>query len=191
MTRKRLWMLVTFAGVVLFVAGLVLTIVLVNETGTEVPDSQCSSNSMRAGPIALTCVTSSDPKVLLGVLPLLLGIGMTGVGIWRWIAAGIADSGGGGLLGSIHELEEKAKELQANALAMQANTGASAVHAETLKEIMNPGTAAVTTAGTPPAPPPPAPPAAPAPPATPAPSGPLAEPPGYASPKDPPPEPDK
>ena len=42
-------MLVTFCGVVLFVGGLILTIVLVNETGTEVPDSQCSTDSMRAG----------------------------------------------------------------------------------------------------------------------------------------------
>jgi hypothetical protein len=184
-------MFVTFAGVVLFVGGLILTIALVNETGTEVPDSQCADSSMRASvspPVALTCVTSSDPKVLLGVLPLLLGIGMTGVGIWRWIAAGIADSGGGGILGSIRELEDKAKELQANALAQQGNPGASTVHAETLKEIMNPGAATVTTAG---AGATPAPPAAPAPPATPAPSGPLAEPPGYASPANPPAEPDK
>ena len=84
MTGKRFWMLVTFSGVLVFIAGLVLTIVLTIETGERRPDSECSS--MQASVLAV-CYTSDDPKVLLGVGPLLLGGAMVGIGIWRWSAA--------------------------------------------------------------------------------------------------------
>jgi hypothetical protein len=84
MTGKRFWMLVTFGGVAMFIAGLVLTIVLTIETGERLPDSECSS--ARAS-VMMVCYTSDDPKVLLGVGPMLLGGGMVGVGIWRWTAA--------------------------------------------------------------------------------------------------------
>ena len=92
MTGKRFWMLVTFGGVAMFIAGLVLTIVLTIETGERVPDSQCSSAQAS---VMSVCYTSDDPKVLLGVGPLLLGAGMMGVGIWRWIAASRYESAGG------------------------------------------------------------------------------------------------
>ena len=84
MTAKRFWILMTFGGVLMFIGGLVATIVLTIETGERVPDSQCSS--MRAS-VLNVCYTSDDPKVLLGVGPMLLGGAMVGIGIWRWIAA--------------------------------------------------------------------------------------------------------
>jgi len=84
MTAKRFWILMTFGGVLMFIGGLVATIVLTIETGERVPDSQCSSTQAS---VLAVCYTSDDPKVLLGVGPMLLGGGMVGVGIWRWVAA--------------------------------------------------------------------------------------------------------
>ena len=116
---KKFWFGMAGLGVIVFIAGLILTIVLINETGEEVPDSECSS-TMRAGLLA-TCVVSDDPKVLLGVAPLLLGVAMVGIGIWRGIVTpSSGDSGddsdgdsGGGLFGSLQELQDKAIEASA------------------------------------------------------------------------------
>lgn len=107
---KRFWIFVTFAGGLLAIAGLILTIVLTIETGQEVDDSECDSMApvATAEVLQATCVTSDDPKVLLGIIPLLAGLGIGGVGIWRWIAAANETSGsssdgdgGGGLMGSL------------------------------------------------------------------------------------------
>jgi hypothetical protein len=107
-------MFVTFAGFLLFIGGIIATIALAIETGERVPDSECTS-TMQADLLAV-CYVSDDPKVLIGVAPLLLGAGMAGVGIWRWIvAAGEeqasgSDDSGGGLFGSIRALQQQAME---------------------------------------------------------------------------------
>jgi len=111
MTPKRFWMFVTFAGFLLFIGGIIATIALAIETGERVPDSECSS-VMQANLLAV-CYTSDDPKVLIGLAPLLLGAGMAGVGIWRWIVAAgeeRASGGGDGLFGSIRALQQQAME---------------------------------------------------------------------------------
>jgi hypothetical protein len=114
MTPKRFWMFVTFAGFLLFLGGIAATIALGIETGERVPDSECSS-TMQAN-VLTVCYVSDDPKVLIGVAPLLLGAGIAGIGIWRWIvAAGEerasgSDDGGGGLFGSIRALQQQAME---------------------------------------------------------------------------------
>ena len=110
MTAKLFWKLFTFVGVVMFVAGLVLTIVLIDETGTEQPDSACDS-SMGATVHTYTCVTSDDPKVLLGVLPLMLGAGMAVLGGIKWASTAASESMGdsadpNSLLGSVQTLRE-------------------------------------------------------------------------------------
>jgi len=110
MTAKLFWKLFTFVGVVMFVAGLVLTIVLIDETGTEQPDSACDS-SMGASVHTYTCVTSDDPKVLLGVAPMLLGVGMAVWGGIKWASAASSESIGdspdpNSLLGSVQTLRE-------------------------------------------------------------------------------------
>jgi hypothetical protein len=143
---KRFWMFVTFSGALVFVAGLILTIVLTIETGEVVDDSECGD---ALGPVATaeielaSCVTSDDPKVLLGLAPLLLGGTMVGVGIWRWIVTAQADgsSGGGsggdgggdgigGLMGSIKNLQDQAMKLQQQSMessgTMSAGTAAPA-----------------------------------------------------------------
>ena len=103
MTAKLFWKLFTFVGVVMFVAGLVLTIVLIDETGTEQPDSACDS-SMGATVHTYTCVTSDDPKVLLGV-------GMAVLGGIKWASTAASESMGdsadpNSLLGSVQTLRE-------------------------------------------------------------------------------------
>jgi hypothetical protein len=150
---KKLWFGIAGLGVIVFIAGLVLTIVLTNETGEERPDSECST-TMRAGQLA-TCVVSDDPKVLLGVAPLLLGAAMVGIGIWRGIVTASAESSTdddvpGGLFASIKELQDKAMQLQESAMGSIASAGTAAPGAPPPP--------------TPPAPPPTAP--APAPPDT-------------------------
>jgi hypothetical protein len=124
---KKFWWGVAGIGVIVFIAGLVLTIVLINETGETVPDSECSS-TMRAAGLLATCVVSDDPKVLLGVVPLLLGVAMVGIGVWRGImtpSSGDSDEdSGGGLFGSLQELQDKAMKLQQS--AMESTTTASA-----------------------------------------------------------------
>ena len=84
MTAKRFWMLMTLGGVLVFVGGLVVTILLVLETGERVPDSQCSS--MHPSVMAV-CYTSDDPAVLLGVGPMLAGVGIVVVGAIKWARA--------------------------------------------------------------------------------------------------------
>jgi hypothetical protein len=128
---KKLWFGMAGLGVVVFIVGLVLTIVLTNETGEERPDSECSSSMqpMRSSLVA-TCVVSNDPKVLLGVAPLLLGGAMVGIGLWRGITTASAESstGGGGVSGvfsSLEELQEKAAQLQASAMGSIASAGAT------------------------------------------------------------------
>ncbi len=122
---KRFWIFVTFAGGLLAIAGLILTIVLTIETGQEVDDSECDSMApvATAEVLQATCVTSDDPKVLLGIIPLLAGLGISGVGIWRWIAAANETSGsssdgdgGGGLMGSLKNLQTQAQALQDQAM---------------------------------------------------------------------------
>jgi len=118
-------MFLTFAGVPVAIGGLIATIVLTIETGEEVPDSQCST-TMRASTFALKCFTSSDPKVLLGVGPLLLGIGMIGIGIWRWVVASSAERASrppgesSGLFGAIENLQQKAMDASMSAGGMSA-----------------------------------------------------------------------
>jgi hypothetical protein len=111
---KRFWMFVTFAGVVVSIAGLIATIVLVAETGERVPDSECS-DAMAPASLLAACFTSDDPKVLLGIIPLMLGLTMVGVGIWRWIATPSDGSGGGGLFASIRSLQQQAEQMAASA----------------------------------------------------------------------------
>lgn len=119
-------MFLTFAGVPVAIGGLIATIVLTIETGEEVPDSECST-TMRASAFALKCITSSDPKVLLGVGPLLLGIGMIGIGIWRWVVASSAERASrppgekGGLFGAIENLQQKAMDASMSAGGMSAD----------------------------------------------------------------------
>lgn len=113
MTPKRFWMFVTFAGFLLFLGGIAATIALGIETGERVPDSECSS-TMQAN-VLTVCYVSDDPKVLIGVAPLLLGAGMAGIGIWRWIVAAgeeraSGSDDGGGLFGSIRALQQQAME---------------------------------------------------------------------------------
>ncbi|HUF85420.1 MAG TPA: hypothetical protein VMQ81_12610, partial [Acidimicrobiia bacterium] len=93
---KKLWILCTFVGVPIAIVGLVLTIVLTNETGYACETAEGSG----------TC--SNDPKVLLGLAPLLIGLGLSGIGLWRWIVTSAQErasrppgSGGGGLLGGL------------------------------------------------------------------------------------------
>jgi hypothetical protein len=112
---KRLAQVLTFAGALVFIAGLVLTIVLINETGQVVDDSECDAmGAVATADVQLAaCVTSDDPKVLIGVAVLLLGGTMSGVGIWQWVVAAQREpGGGGGLMGSIQSLQDKAMQLQ-------------------------------------------------------------------------------
>ncbi len=130
---KKFWWGIAGLGVIVFIAGLILTIVLVNETGEVRPDSECSS-SMRASVLA-SCVVSDDPKVLLGVAPLLLGVAMVGVGIWRGIVTPSSggsgggsggDSGGdsgGGFFGSLQALQDKAMQIQESAMGSVTTAG--------------------------------------------------------------------
>ena len=130
MTQQRLWMFVTFAGVLLFVGGLIATIALAIETGERVPDSECSS--MAPASVFAACFTSDDPKMLLGIVPLMLGIGVAGVGIWRWIVAASNEAAvagpdggggtGGGLFGTIRNLQQQAEQMAANAGTMAAGS---------------------------------------------------------------------
>ena len=115
---RKFWICVAVLGVFVSIAGLVLTIVLTNETGEVRPDSECSS-AMRASVTSLECVVSNDPKVLLGVAPLLLGLAMVGVGIWRAIASPAPEgsSGGlGGLFGNLKALQQQAMQMQESAM---------------------------------------------------------------------------
>lgn len=112
---KRLAQILTFTGALVFVVGLILTIVLIADTGQTVDDSECDA----MGPVVTadvqlaTCVTSDDPKVLIGVAVLLLGGTMSGIGIWQWVVAAQREpGGGGGLMGSIQDLQDKAMQLQ-------------------------------------------------------------------------------
>lgn len=130
MTQKRLWMFVTFAGVIVSIGGLIATIALAIETGERVPDSECSS--LAPASVFAACFTSDDPKMLLGIVPLLIGLGMVGVGIWRWIVAASNESAvagpdgnggsGGGLFGTIRTLQQQAEQMAANAGAMSAGS---------------------------------------------------------------------
>lgn len=65
---------------------------------------------MGATVLTYTCVTSSDPKVLLGVAPLMLGIGMAVWGGIKWTGAAssesMSDGGSDGLLGSVPTLQQ-------------------------------------------------------------------------------------
>jgi len=116
---RKFWIWVAVLGVPVFIGGLIWTIVLTDETGEVRPDSECST-TMRASVRALECVVSNDPKVLLGVAPMLLGLAMVGVGIWRAIAApapeGSSGGGGGGLFGSIKALQQQAMQMQESAM---------------------------------------------------------------------------
>lgn len=112
---RRLAQILTFTGAIVFVVGLVLTIVLTVETGQTVDDSECDA----MGPVVTSdvqlaaCVTSDDPKVLIGVAVLLVGGTMVGIGIWQWVVAAQREpGGGGGLLASIQGLQDKATQLQ-------------------------------------------------------------------------------
>jgi hypothetical protein len=93
---KKLWVLCTFLGVPIAIVGLVLTLVITDQTGHA-----CDTVD---GPGTCT----NDPKVLLGVAPLLVGLGISGVGLWRWIATASKERasrpprpGGGGLAGKL------------------------------------------------------------------------------------------
>lgn len=112
---RKFWICVAVLGVFVSIAGLVLTIVLTDETGEVRPDSECSS-AMRASVTSLECVVSNDPKVLLGVAPLLLGFAMVGVGIWRAIASPASGGGGGGLFGNLRALQQQAMQMQESAM---------------------------------------------------------------------------
>lgn len=115
---RKFWIWVAVLGIPVFIGGLVWTIILTNETGEVRPDSECST-TMRATVTALDCVVSNDPKVLLGVAPLLLGLAMTGIGIWRAIVTPGPEGssgGGGGLFGSIRALQQQAMEMQESAM---------------------------------------------------------------------------
>jgi hypothetical protein len=125
MFGKRFWMFITFAGVPVAIGGLIATIVLTIETGEERPDSECST-TMQATTFALKCFTSDDPKVLLGLAPLLIGLAMIGIGIWRWIVASSAERASqppgesGGLFGAIENLQQKAMDASMSAGGMSA-----------------------------------------------------------------------
>ena len=80
MTAKRFWMFVTLGGVLVFVGGLVATILLTIETGEKRPDYECSA-------VLMVCYTSDDPAVLIGLAPTFVGGGMVGIGAWRWSTA--------------------------------------------------------------------------------------------------------
>ena len=84
MTPKRFWMLVSLGGFLMLIGGIIASVVLTIETGEKRPDSECSS--MRAA-VLTVCYTSDDPKVLLGVVPALVGGSIMGIGIWRWVTA--------------------------------------------------------------------------------------------------------
>jgi len=126
MTPRRFWMLVTFAGIAMVIGGIIATVLLTIETGTRQPDYACNSNSMQAA-LRAVCYTSNDPKVLLGVAPLLVGIGVIIFGAIKWSSARQyesalpppppAPSQGGNLLDSLERMREQAKAADARAAA--------------------------------------------------------------------------